>query len=404
MRRKMLVLAMGVVLTAGLLAGCGAKEQEADTKDTVAEDGKEEAPGEPEKKEPEAGEPQEGEAVKSAYGDVTAKEKYKFHVIVKSYSSDFWQATIKGAEDEAAKLGVDVHCDGPNNNSDIADQVQMLTSAISSKPDGIGIAASDQEACLDAMQMAMDAGVPIICFNSGIPAAPEGSVYATAITDNYAAGQTAAAHMYEALKDKIAGATAPVRIGEVNQDATSESVIMRGLGFIDKMVELCAADGKKTAVTGNDKFVADCKDAGDENSADVIIEVRVPSQATSELCATEASVLLNHEDLIGIMGTNQETAEGILTANANLDKLGMDPEQGHVIGCGFDSGAAIISAVEQGIMYGAVTQAPRYQGQVTVDLLTMVANGEKVSDVDTPAYWYDSSNINDPEIAPNLIR
>ena len=104
------------------------------------------------------------------------------------------------------------------------------------------------------------------------------------------------------------------------------------------------------------------------------------------------------------MGTNQETAEGIITANELLGKLGTDPAAGEIIACGFDSGATIIGAIENGTMYGAVTQSPRYQGQITVDLLTMIANGEAVKDEETPAFWYNAENMDDPEIAPNLIK
>ncbi len=229
-------------------------------------------------------------------------------------------------------------------------------------------------------------------------------MYATASTNNYNAGGVAAENMYAALKDVIAAADAPVRIGVVNQDVTSESVIDRGLGFIDKMMELVKADGKSAAVIGSDKYVDDAKESGEVGSADVIIEVKVPAQATSELCAIEAGVLLNEQDLIGIMGTNQETAEGIITANELLGKLGTDPAAGEIIACGFDSGATIIGAIENGTMYGAVTQSPRYQGQITVDLLTMIANGEAVKDEETPAFWYNAENMDDPEIAPNLIK
>ncbi len=409
MKRKMLAVILTGMMTASFLAGCGntaAEETSAETvkeetpaeEETAAEATGEETPEETGKEEASA------EAGKSAYGNVVAKDNYNLYVIVKSMSSDFWRAAADGAEDEAEALGVTVTVIGPNSNTDIADQVQMLNNAINSKPDGIGIAASDKEAVMDSLQAAMDAGIPVICFNSGVPGAPEGSVYATASTNNYNAGGIAAENMYEALKDVIAAADAPVRIGVVNQDVTSESVIDRGLGFIDRMVELVKADGKTAAVTGSDKYVDDAKESGDAGSADVIIEVRVPAQATSELCAIEAGVLLNEQDLIGIMGTNQETAEGIVTADELLGKLGMDPAAGDIIACGFDSGATIIGAIENGTMYGAVTQSPRYQGQITVDLLTMIANGEEVKDEETPAFWYNAENMNDPEIAPNLIK
>lgn len=411
MKRKMLAAILTGMMTVSLLGGCG----NAAAEETSAEAAEEEAPAEEETAAEATGEEaseEKGEEEasaeagtgKSAYGDVVAKDNYNLYVIVKSMSSDFWRAAADGAEDEAEALGVTVTVIGPNSNTDIADQVQMLNNAINSKPDGIGIAASDKEAVMDSLQAAMDAGIPVICFNSGVPGAPEGSVYATASTNNYNAGGIAAENMYEALKDVIAAADAPVRIGVVNQDVTSESVVDRGLGFIDRMMELVKADGKSAAVTGSDKYVDDAKESGDAGSADVIIEVKVPAQATSELCAIEAGVLLNEQDLIGIMGTNQETAEGIVTANELLGKLGMDPAAGDIIGCGFDSGATIIGAIENGTMYGAVTQSPRYQGQITVDLLTMIANGEEVKDEETPAFWYNAGNMNDPEIAPNLIK
>lgn len=404
MKRKMLAVLLTGMMAVSLLAGCGNTAAD----ETAAEAVTEEAPAEEEAAPEETPEESTEEAAestgKSAYGDVTAKENYNFYVIVKSMSSDFWRAAADGAEDEAETLGVTVTVIGPNSNTDIADQVQMLNNAINSKPDGIGIAASDKEAVMDSLQDAMDAGIPVICFNSGVPGAPEGSVYATASTNNYNAGGVAAENMYAALKDVIAAADAPVRIGVVNQDVTSESVIDRGLGFIDKMMELVKADGKSAAVIGSDKYVDDAKESGDVSSADVIIEVKVPAQATSELCAIEAGVLLNEQDLIGIMGTNQETAEGIITANELLGKLGTDPAAGEIIACGFDSGATIIGAIENGTMYGAVTQSPRYQGQITVDLLTMIANGEAVKDEETPAFWYNAENMDDPEIAPNLIK
>ncbi len=333
--------------------------------------------------------------------EVTANGDYTFEIIVKSYQSSYWQAAVKGIDSEKEKLGVTANSNGPNAESDIADQVNMLNDAIAKKPDGIGLAACDQEAVLDSLQAAKDAGIPVVLFDSGVPDAPEGSVYSLIATDNYGAGATAAENLYAALKDKIAAAEAPVRIGEVNQEATSESITGRGLGFIDKFTELATADGKSVAVVGNEYYVNNCADAGDEASADIIIEVAVPAQTTVELCATEASNIMNKEDLIGIFGSNQVAAEGILTANGNLGILGSDPET-TVLAAGFDAGATIKAAVTDGTMFGAVTQSPLAMGITTVDVLTKIANGEEVEDVPTEGYWYNAETIEDPDIAPNL--
>ena len=381
MKKKVLATLLSVAMVATLLAGCGAKE-EATTAATAAPTTADEAA------------PATEEAAAPS-GD------YSFEIIVKSYQSSYWQAAVTGVNQEAEKLGVKVNCTGPNAESDIADQVNMLNNAINNAPNGIGLAACDQDACLDALQTAMDKGIPVVCFDSGIPNAPAGSVLSTIATDNYGAGATAADNLYKALKDKIASATAPVRLGEVNQEATSESITSRGLGFIDKIIELATADGKKVAVIGNDYYVGKCKDAGDEASADIIIEVAVPAQTTVELCATEASVILNKADTIGVFGSNQVAAEGILTANENLNVLGTDPASS-ILAAGFDAGSVIKGAINDGKMFGAVTQSPLAMGITTVDVLKDIADGKTVADVATDGYWYDSTNMEDESIAPNL--
>mgnify|MGYP000523339927 CR=1 FL=1 len=308
------------------------------------------------------------------------KKAYHFEIVSKGFQHQYWQAVLKGAQEEADRLGVTMNFVGPNSESDIADQVQMLNSAINAKPAAIGLAALSTDACNDALQQAKDAGIPIVGFDSGVPGAPEGSVVANAATDNYAAGELAAEKTYEVLKDRIAAAEGSVRIGVMGQDATSESIINRGLGFIDKIAELAEADGYTVTVEGNDKYVQDCK-VEPTKEAKVILDVAVPSQVTAELSATDCQTLLNKEDTICIYGSNQHSGEAMVTGNENLQKLGSGEDQ--VLGVTFDSGTVIKEAVKNGTLYGAITQAPVAMGAAVIDLLTMAANGEEVGDVDT---------------------
>lgn len=384
MKKKVLATLMSAVMVASMAVGCGSSSAPAEA--PAAEAPAAEAP---------AAEAPAAETPAEGGGD------YTFEIIVKSYQSSYWQAAVKGVEQEAAAKGVKVSCTGPNAESDIADQVNMLNSAINNAPDGIGLAACDQDACLDALQTAMDKGIPVVCFDSGIPNAPAGSVLSTVATDNYSAGATAGENLYAALKDTIGAATAPVRIGEVNQEATSQSITARGLGFIDKVTELAKADGKTVAVVGNEYYVNNCAEKGDEATADIIIEVAVPAQTTVELCATEASVIMNKSDTIGMFGSNQVAAEGILTANENLNVLGSEAGTS-ILAAGFDAGSVIKAAIQSGTMFGAVTQSPLAMGITTVDVLCDIADGKTVSDVPTEGYWYDSTNMTDDSIAPNL--
>ena len=377
MKKKVLAVLLSGCMVAGMIAGCGSKGGD----DKKADDGA--AKTETEDK-----------------GDA-GKGGYHFEVVVKSFQSSYWQAAVQGIKQAEEELGVTANTTGPNAESDIADQVNMLNNAISQKPDGIALAACDQNSVLESLQTALDQKIPVVCFDSGVPDAPEGSVYATVVTNNGAAGAIAAEKIYEAVKDKIAKADGPVRVGEVNQDATSANITERGLGFVNKFIELATADGKKVAVTGNDYYVGKVEDKGDEKSADIIIEIAVPAQTTVELCSTEAANIMNKKDTIAIFGSNQVSAEGVLTANQNLNVLGSDPEK-NIIAAGFDAGSTIKAAVKDGTLLGAVTQSPLMQGKLSIETLTKICNGEEVEDIETDGYWYDSTNMEDPDISPNL--
>lgn len=328
-------------------------------------------------------------------------EGYHFEVVIKSFQSTYWQAALQGIGEAEETLGVIVNANGPNSESDIADQVIMLNDAISREPDGIILAATDQTAVLDALQEAYDRDIPVVCFDTGVPNAPEGAVYATIVTDNEYVGSIAAENMYETIRDYIADAAESVRIGVVNQDVTSANITGRGMGFINKMKELCEADGKRVAVIGNQFYSVQVQENNDQALADVLIEVRVPIQTTVELSAAEASNIMKKEDTIAIFGSNQVTAEGVLAANKSLKVLAAAPEDG-IVGVGVDAGTALKNAVRDGTLIGAVTQAPADQGRIAVETLYEICEGKAVSDVITDSYWYDADNMDEDPIARNL--
>lgn len=336
-------------------------------------------------------------------GGGTKEGDLNFEIMVKSFQSSYWQAAVKGIKQACDELGVKAHCDGPAQESDIADQVKMLDNAIQKKPSGIGLAACDAKAVLDSLGKAMEAKIPVVCFDAGVPDAPEGSVYATIVTDNMKAGAIAAENIFPVVKDKITAATSssPVRIGEVNQDAVAANIQERGLGFINKMIELCKAENKSVAVVGNEYYVNACDDKGSESSAEVIIEVAVPAQTNVELSAAEAQKIMSKSDTIAIFGSNQVTAEGVITADANLNKLSTDPSKG-IIAAGFDAGTPQKEAIRNGKLIGAVTQSPLMMGYKTIYTLVDICNGKSVSDIPMDGYWYNTDNMEDDDIKPNL--
>ena len=337
------------------------------------------------------------------FDGLKANEAYVFPMMVKSFQSTYWDAAQEGMKKASKELGVDYKPQGPNSESDIADQVNMINTAIASNPVGLGLAACDTSSVTDALKTCAEKGIPVVTFDTGIADAPEGSVVCEVCTDNAQAGAVAAENMYNSIKDVVKDADGQVVIGEVNQDATAQNIQQRGTGFINMMIELLQADGKTVAVSGNEFYVNAAEGAdADAKDADVVIQVAVPAQTTVELCSTEAQAILSQENCIAIFGSNQVSAEGVLAANANLNVLGSDPANGDVVGVGFDAGSIIKAAVKDGTLVGAVTQSPLMMGYYAIYALTAAANGDEVSDVPTAGYWYDATNMEDEEIAPNL--
>lgn len=365
MKKKIVAVLLSGCMVAGLLAGCGGNSGSTDTAGSTA----------------------------STEG---GGSDYHFEVVVKSFQSTYWQAALQGMDQAKEELGITYNATGPNAESDIADQVNMLNNAINAAPDGIALAACDANSVIDSLQTALDKKIPVVCFDATVPDAPEGSVLSNVVTDNGAAGAIAGEKIYEAVKDQLGSGT--VRVGEVNQDATSANITERGMGFINKFKELAEADGYKVAVVGNDYYVGLVEDNAAEADADVILEVAVPAQTTVDLCTTEALNIMNKDDTIALFGSNQVSAEGVLAANANLNVLG-----DKIVAAGFDAGTAQKAAVKDGTLLGSVTQSPLMMGKGALETLVKICDGEDVEmDQPTDAAWYDASNMEDDDIAPNL--
>ncbi len=392
MKKKLVGVLLSVAMLGTMLSGCGGKDDSKASSDNAGSTKTDNAD--------DSSEDNTDDTADDAGTDDGDAADMTIEIVSKGFQHQYWQSVLKGAELKAEELGVKINFVGPNSESDIADQVQMLTNAINAAPDAIALAALDTDACMDAISQAQSSNIPIIGFDSGVPGAPEGAIFANAATDNYNAGALAAEESYKAaIKDRIANASGPVRIGVMGQDATSESIIGRGLGFIDKMIELAEADGKSVSVEGNDKYVSDSK-GETQDGADIVIEVVVPASVTNELSAVDCQTLLNKPDIIAIYGSNQHSGDAMVTGDENLNKFGTGDDQ--VIGIAFDSGTVIKDAVRSGKFIGAITQAPVAMGEAVVELCVKAAKGEDVSDVDTGCQWYTADNIDDDEIAQNL--
>jgi ribose transport system substrate-binding protein len=113
-----------------------------------------------------------------------AGKTYVFGVVAKSNNNPVFQAAKTGAEDEAKKLsqenGVDIKIDWRTPNEEDpqkqADAVEQLVNAGAS---GISISASDANKLTDAINKAVDSGVPVAMFDSDAPKSKRFAIFGT---------------------------------------------------------------------------------------------------------------------------------------------------------------------------------------------------------------------------------
>ncbi len=325
-----------------------------------------------------------------------AEVKPYISVISKGEQHAFWQAVRKGCEDAAAKYNVDMFYYGPPSESDIALQVEALKAEMGKGPAGLALAALSTDAVMTELQECLDKGIPVIGFDSGVPAAPEGSIKATASTNNQNAAALAAEEFMklEGFEDMLKAGTAeaPVVIAVLSQDATSESVGGRTTGFVNKMKELAAACGT-VSVEGHDKW------AEKADGATIIIRVEIAATPAIGDVTNSANAILNLDGLKAVFCSNEGAVNGFLAATSDGSDLAEGGRYAGLIVAGFDAGSSQKNAVRNGWFVGSVTQDPYNIGYLAVELAYKASRGEPVADVDTGAQWYTKANIDEPNIA-----
>ncbi|MEV8466899.1 ABC transporter substrate-binding protein [Fluviibacterium sp. DFM31] len=286
---------------------------------------------------------------------LAAQEVY-IPLISKGFQHQFWQAVKAGADQAASEAGVRITFEGPDNETMVDRQIDMLSAALANSPKAIGFAALDSQAAIPILRDAHESGIPIVAFDSGVDS---DIPVTTATTDNVAAAALAADKMAE----MIGGAG---KVAVVAHDQTSRTGIDRRDGFLNRM---------------------------EEAYPDVEV-VTVQYGAGDQLQSTEVAkaILVANPDLKGMFGTNEGSAIGVVNAVRELGTEGL-------VVIGYDSGKAQKDAIREGLMSGAITQNPVGIGYETVMAAVKAINGETLPPIiDTGFYYYDATNIDDPKI------
>jgi len=107
-----------------------------------------------------------------AGGAAHAQDNVRIALVVKALGIGFFEAAAKGAEEAAAELGnVEIIYTGPTDTT-AEGQIEVINALIAQQVDAIAVSANDRDALVPALRRAMDRGITVISWDSGV--APEG--------------------------------------------------------------------------------------------------------------------------------------------------------------------------------------------------------------------------------------
>lgn len=105
--------------------------------------------------------PAEAPAEAPAPADLT------FVLVPKNLGNPYFDTANTGAQEAAGELGVTVLYQG-SAAADATQQIQLINSLIAQKVNGLAVAANDEDALVPTGKEAMDAGIPVVSWDSAI--------------------------------------------------------------------------------------------------------------------------------------------------------------------------------------------------------------------------------------------
>lgn len=286
-----------------------------------------------------------------------AAEGIYIPVISKGFQHQFWQAVKQGAETAAKDMNVQITFEGPESESQVDKQLEMVEAALAKNPKCLALAALDSKALVPQLEKAKAANIPVVGFDSGVDS---DIPVATASTDNIAAAGYAADKMAEL----IGGAG---KVAVIVHDQTSGTGIGRRDGFVNRIKE------KYPNIE--------------------IVDIQYGGGDHAKSTDLAKAIIQANPDLKGFFGANEGSAVGVVNAVKELNMAGK------LVVIGYDAGKIQKDAVRTGLMNGAITQDPVGIGYKAVEACVKAIKGEAVSkNIDTGFKWWDKTNVDAEEM------
>jgi ribose transport system substrate-binding protein len=287
--------------------------------------------------------------------------------IPKSTGGEYWETVARGARHAAKDLGVTLKWEGTVTETDIAGQNQIVENMVNLGVQGIALAPLNEKATRHEVEYAVNAGIPVIVFDSAVDGNAQSSFIAT---DNHQGGVIGGKELARLIGDKKGAKVMCMRF--VQGTGSTEA---RAAGFI----ETAKAAGYNVAA---DPYPDTGTIEGCKNAAANTLEKFVQDGALN---------------LDGIFAANLYSTIGVASALDDLRKGGVKVNVKFV---GFDTSKRLVEDVQAGKIDALVAQNPEKMGYLAVETLYKVVKKETVPKViDTGTVLVTKDKLaNDPEV------
>ena len=307
-----------------------------------------------------------GNTADNASTDGAGSEKaYRFAVIPKGTSHEFWKSVHAGALKAADESGdVEILWKGPETENDTAGQISVVRNFITNQVDGICLAPNHAEALVDVTAEAAAANIPVVIFDSGLS---EGADFLSYVaTDNKRGGVLAGECLAEAIGHK--GKVIMLRYKE-----GSQSTEQREDGFLEAMAK--------------------------ESDIEIISSDQYAGTTTQEAMQKATQLLNKYRDEVnGIFAVCEPNCNGTLEA---LIQTGLASKVKFVA---FDPSDRLIAGLSDGSVSGIVLQDPFQMGYQSVKTLLQSLSGETVEDYVSTGEHVATPENKDTEEFVKLLR
>lgn len=305
--------------------------------------------------------------------NVAHAEHKKIALVVKALGIGFFDAAHKGAEEAAKQLGdVDIIYTGPTDTT-AEGQIEVINSLIAQKVDAIEISANDKDALVPVLKKAMQRGIIVISFDSGV--APGGRLMQLNPSSNSLIGNMCV----KMAADNLPGGKGDVAILSATATATNQNT---WIGEMKKVLPKYPGVNIVTTVYGDDKT--------DKSYTETQGLIKAYPNLKAIIAPTS----------VGVVAAAQAVEDAGLVGKINVTGLGLPSEMAGHVKTGASKSFAIWNPIDLGyaatmISYNLMSKKAEAKPGAEIDMGRMgkVKLDDNTEGAMADPFVYDKSNV-----------